>query len=169
MINIGNKYNSVVHLYCSARPYIFSSVVLLFVTKNFLFCNSSIIFYCVRQLFQHRVFYHPIKSNETLPDVALPNMSMMNLTDLKQLNYPIQFIQWIQIDRHHSIQIIFDDQNWIISYLYNHADIKHNIFSPTFRYLTEFFATVMYSKNMHMWKIKCQFFNCWSVIYFMRL
>ena len=28
---------------------------------------------------------------------------------------------------HHSIQIVFDEKNWIISALKNHADMKHHV------------------------------------------
>ena len=41
--NIYNKYNSVSHMYWSAHPSVFSHLLILFVIKTFLFCNSSTI------------------------------------------------------------------------------------------------------------------------------
>ena len=38
-----NKYNAVVHLYCSAHLCVFSHMVPLFFIKTLLFCNSPII------------------------------------------------------------------------------------------------------------------------------
>ena len=97
--------------------------------------------------------------------VKLTQMLMMNLTDLNHLNALMQFLQWIQNDCHHSIKIVFYEKNWILSDLHNNANIKHHVVC----YYHSYFAKVIQSKNTHMWKMKYQFLNLWSIVFFSKI
>ena len=125
--NNDHKYNAVAHLYFSSHSYVLSHILLFFVIKTFLLYNSIIMCLLCDALFQHRVWYHQIKRTETLPVVTLTQMLMINMTDLKHWNCLMQFRQWIQKYYHHSIKIVFDETNWILSALHNHSGIKYYV------------------------------------------
>ena len=79
----------------------------------------------MHQLLKNLVCFHPMKSNKTLPRVTIPQILTIRLTYLSHLNSVIQFHQLLHTNFHHSTRILFEEQNWILSDLYNHSGIKH--------------------------------------------
>ena len=73
--NSNNKYNAVSYLCCSAHPYVFSYILLLFEMKTFLLCNSYIIWLLCDAVIVESCFisFHKKEWNnsqrDTVPDI----------------------------------------------------------------------------------------------------